>query len=164
MLVLEPLTRARARGARLYATVAPASGFSLPAPVHGWPHDAAALAARLAPMIADADLVVAAANGDPALDALEADALAVACRGRTPAVTAPRGATGSFGSAGALAVATAALAVAHGLLPPTVGHAPPARRGLDVVAGRARRAAVRVAVVDGLARGGACRPIRVEAA
>jgi len=164
VLVLEPLTRARARGARLYATVAPASGFSLPAPVHGWPHDAAALAARLAPMIADADLVVAAANGDPALDALEADALAVACRGRTPAVTAPRGATGSFGSAGALAVATAALAVAHGLLPPTVGHAPPARRGLDVVAGRARRAAVRVAVVDGLARGGACRPIRVEAA
>ena len=131
--------------------------------MHGWPRDSAPLAARLAPLVADADAVVAAASGEPELDALEAAALAAALGGQRALVTAPRAATGWFGAAGALAAATAALAVAHDLVPPTLGHVPPARHGLGVVAGRARAAEVRVAVVDGLARGGACRPLRFEA-
>jgi hypothetical protein len=49
-------------------------------------------------------------------------------------------------------------------VPPTLGLVPPARAGLDVVVGPARRARVRVAVVDGLARGGVCRPVRLEEA
>jgi len=53
--------------------------------------------------------------------------------------------------------------VAEGVVPPTVGAVPPARACLDVVAGAAR-APRRVAVVDALARGGACRPLRLEAA
>ena len=163
VLVLEPLARARARGARVYARLLPVAGFALPAPVHGWPRDAATLATRLAPLVSDADLVVAAASGDPQLDVLEAAALAAALGTRTALVTAPRAATGRFGAAGALAAATAALGVAHDLVPPTPGHVPPARHGLAVVAGRARAADVRVAVVDGLARGGACRPLRFEA-
>src|SRR5439155_1337310 len=48
VLVLEPLARARARGARVYARLVPVAGFALPAPVHGWPRDSAPLAARLA--------------------------------------------------------------------------------------------------------------------
>jgi len=159
VLVLEPLARARARGARVYARLVPVAGFALPAPVHGWPRDSAPLAARLAPLVADADAVVAAASGEPELDALEAAALG----GQRALVTAPRAATGWFGAAGALAAVTAALAIAHDLVPPTLGHVPPARNGLGVVAGRARAADVRVAVVDGLARGGACRPLRFEA-
>jgi hypothetical protein len=49
-----------------------------------------------------------------------------------------------------------------GVVPPTVDAGAPA--GLDVVRGAARTQPVRVAVVDGLARGGACRPLRLEAA
>ena len=113
--------------------------------------------------MADADLVIAAASGSPALDAVEADALADALGRRRVAVTAPRGAVGDFGAAGALGVAAAALAIRDGIVPPTVGCRPPARRDLDVVTGAARRTPVRVAVVDGLARGGMCRPVRLEA-
>jgi 3-oxoacyl-(acyl-carrier-protein) synthase len=162
VLVLEPLARACARGARVYARVRPHPGFAVPAPVHGWPSDAAAVAAGLAPLVADADAIVAAASGQPALDRLEGAALAAALGGRRAAVTAPRAAVGDFGAAGALAVAAGVLAVHDGCVPPTLGvRIPPA--SLDVVTGGARRVPVRVAVVDGLARGGACRPVRLEA-
>lgn len=163
VLVLEDLARALARGARVYARIMPHDGVSVPAPVHGWPADGDALGRLLAPLVAEAELVVAAASGSPPLDAIEADALAAAFGRRRIAVTAPRGATGDFGSAGALGVATAALAIRDGIVPPTLGCRPPARRGLDVVTGTARRMPVRIAVVDGLARGGMCRPVRLEA-
>jgi act minimal PKS chain-length factor (CLF/KS beta) len=163
VLVLEGLARARARGARMYAALVPHDGAGIPAPVHGWPVDGDALGRLLAPLVADADLVVAAASGSPPLDAVEADALTGAFGGRRIAVTAPRGATGDFGSAGALGVAAAALAIRDGIVPPTLGCRPPPRCGLDVVTGTARRIPVRVAVVDGLARGGMCRPVRLEA-
>jgi len=162
VLVLEPVARARARGARVYARVVPHPGFAVPAPVHGWARDPAPLAARLAALVADADVVFASASGDPGRDALEAAALARA--GGAPAVTAVRGALGDFGAAGALAAAAAALAVASDAIPPTVGVRLPARHGVDVVGGTARAGRVRVAVVDGLARGGLCRPLRLEAA
>jgi act minimal PKS chain-length factor (CLF/KS beta) len=163
VLLLEGLAHARVRGARVYAELVPHEGAGIPAPVHGWPVDGDALGRVLAPLVADADLVVAAASGSPPLDTVEADALAGAFGDRRVAVTAPRGATGDFGSAGALAVATAALAIRDGIVPPTLGCRPPARRGLDVVTGTARRIPVRVAVVDGLARGGMCCPVRLEA-
>lgn len=161
VLVLEALTAARARGARVYATIDAPPGFTVAAPVHGWPRDACALARGLAPVVADADLVVAAARGTPALDAVEADALRRALGSHRAAVTAVRGVVGDFGAAGALAVAAAVLAVAEGVAPPA-GAAAGAVAGLDVVVGAARRLPARVAVVNGLARGGGCRAIRVE--
>ena len=164
VLVLEPLARARARGARVYARLVASPGASVPAPVHGWPRAPEALAELLRPLVADADLLVAAASGNPALDAVEASAVAAALGGRRTPVTSIRGAIGDFGAAGALAAAAAALAVEAGLVPPTLGLVPPARAELDVVVGLARRTAVRVAVVDGLARGGLCCPLRLEAA
>ena len=164
VLVLEPLARARARGARVYARLVASPGGSVPAPVHGWPRAPEALAALLSPLVGDADLLVAAASGNPALDGVEAAALATALGGRRTVVTSIRGAIGDFGAAGALAAAAAALAIDAGLVPPTLGLVPPARAGLDVVVGAARRAPVRVAVVDGLARGGLCCPLRLEAA
>ena len=163
VVVLEPLAAARARGARVYARLVPQPGFAVPAPVHGWPREAGALAAALAPVVGAADLIVAAASGRPELDALEATALASALGGQPALVTAPRGATGDFGAAGALAVAAGVLAVYTGTVPPTLGLEGPARGGLAVVTGMARRTAVRAAVVDGLARGGAGQPIRLEA-
>jgi 3-oxoacyl-[acyl-carrier-protein] synthase II len=163
VLVLEPLARAEGRGARIYARVAPHPGFAVPAPVHGWARDPAALADGLAPLLAGVDAVVAAASGAPALDALEGRALAHALRGRAVPVTAPRAAIGDFGAAGALAVAAGALAVHHGLVPPTPGPRGGGRCGLDVVTGAGRPGRVRSALVDGLARGGACRPVVLEA-
>lgn len=163
VLVLEPLSAARARGARVYATLVPHDGFSVPSPVHGWPADGTVLGRRLATVVGDADLIVAAADGAPVRDRLESVALAVAVGDRRPAITAPRGAIGAFGSAGALGVATAVLAVHHSRVPPTLGCESPRSSALDVVRDRARSAAVRVAVAHGLARGGVCRPVRVEA-
>ncbi len=163
VLVLEPLARARARGGRIHARLVAAPGFAVPAPVHGWARDPVPLAEGLADTLSDADVVFATASGRPELDALEAAALARALDGRRAAVTAVRGALGDFGAAGGLAAAAAALAVSTGVVPPTVGLVPPARAGLDVVTGAARPGRVRVAAVDGLARGGLCRPLRLEA-
>jgi 3-oxoacyl-(acyl-carrier-protein) synthase len=163
VLVLEPLARAAARGARVYARLLPHAGFAVPAGVHRWPRDAGPVAEGLAPLVADADLIVAAANGRAALDRVEAAALEQALGPRRPAITALRGAYGDFGCAGALATAAAALAIASGTIPPAA--APPARlAALDLVRGEARRGPVRTAVVDALARGGLCRPLRLEAA
>jgi len=163
VLVLEPLTRARARGARIHARLVAVPGFTVPAPVHGWARDPVPLAEGLAHTVRDADVVFAAASGRPELDALEAAALARALGGRRAAVTAVRGAVGDFGGAGALAAAAAALAVSTGVVPPTLGLVPPARADLDVVTGGARAGRVRVAAVDGLARGGRCRALCLEA-
>lgn len=160
VIVLEALGRARARGARVYATIVPHPGFGIPSPVHGWARDAAPLAAVLRPLFADAGLVVAAASGQPRLDALEAAALAAVLPAGA-VVTAPRGTVGDFGAAGALGVVTAALALAANEVPPTLGCGAP-RDGLPVVIGAARSASLRAAVVDGLARGGVCRPLRLE--
>jgi 3-oxoacyl-(acyl-carrier-protein) synthase len=74
VVVLEPLAAARARGARVYARLAPQPGFAVPAPGPGGPREAEAGA--LAPVVGDADLIVAAASGRPELDALEVAALA----------------------------------------------------------------------------------------
>jgi 3-oxoacyl-[acyl-carrier-protein] synthase II len=159
VLVLEP--EAHARGRRVYARLRPCPGFAVPAPVHGWPRDPAPLAQGLAAVVADADVVFAAASGRPDLDAVEAAALASALGGRRAAVTAVRGALGDFGAAGAL---VAAAAVAEGRVPPTLGLVPPARAGLDVVVGSARPMPARVAVVNGMARGGMCQPLCLERA
>lgn len=164
VLVLEPLARAQSRGARVWALVEPHPGASVPSPLHGWPSDAAALARVLAPLVADADVVVAAASGAPALDAVEAEALAAALAGRSIPITAPRGVTGHFGAAGALAVATAVLALRHGVVPPTAGCRQPRRADLAVVRQAPLALPLRTAVVDGLARGGACRPLRLRVA
>ena len=159
VLVLEPLARARARGVRVYACVEPHPGYGLPSAVHGFPRDAMALAERLAPLVEDVDAVFAAASGAPAVDGVEVAALAYALGGRQGPVTAPRGAIGDFGAAGALVAAAAALAVFDGAVPPTVGTTD-APRTLDVVLGDARRRRVTSALVHGLARGGVCRPVR----
>jgi 3-oxoacyl-[acyl-carrier-protein] synthase II len=163
-IVLEPLARARARGARVYACISAPPGFSVPAPVHGWPADAAALAAGLAPLARDVDCVVAGASGGSVRDALESAVLRRALDGRPVSVTAPRGAIGDFGGAGALAVVVAALAVATGVVPPTLPTDAAAIAGLGVVRGGPARGRVRRALIPGLARGGVCQPLLVEEA
>jgi 3-oxoacyl-[acyl-carrier-protein] synthase II len=164
VLVLESASQAEGRGARCHARLVPHAGFGVAAPVHGWPTRPDELARALAPLAADVSLIVAAASGEPVLDELEAEVLALALAGRRPALTAPRRAIGRFGAGGALAVAAAALAIRHGVVPPVAGWPAAQARGLDVVTRIARRASIRSVLVDGLARGGVCRPLRLEAA
>jgi 3-oxoacyl-(acyl-carrier-protein) synthase len=164
LLVLESAARAAGRGARCYARLVPHPGFGVAAPVHGWPDGPGELARGLAPLAADVSLIVGAASGEAALDELEAQVLALALAGRRVALTAPRHAIGHFGAGGALAVAAAALAIRHGVVPPVASWPAAQARGLDVVTGAARPASIRSVLVDGLARGGVCRPLRLEAA
>jgi 3-oxoacyl-(acyl-carrier-protein) synthase len=163
-IVLEPLTRARARGARVYACISALPGFAVPSPVHGWPADATDFAAGLAPLARDVDCVVAGASGGVSRDALESAVLLRALDGRPVAVTAPRGAIGDFGGAGALAVVAAVLAVATGVVPPTLPADAASAGGLAVVRGGPSRGRVRRALIPGLARGGVCQPLLVEEA
>ena len=160
VLVLESRERARARGARIYCEVVPHAGFAVPSSIHGYPRDADAIARRLCPLAEGADLVVAAASGLPAFDALEARVIVQAVGARVP-VLAPRGALGDFGAAGALAVAAAAMSLHDGRVPPTAGCRSPAREALDVVLEAPRAVHPEVALVNGIARGGACRPVRL---
>jgi 3-oxoacyl-(acyl-carrier-protein) synthase len=164
VLVLESAAQAHGRGARCYARLVPHAGFGVPAPVHGWPLGAGDLARGLAPLAADVSLIVGSASGDPVLDELEAEVLVLALAGRRAALTAPRRAIGRFGAGGALAVAAAALAIRDGVVPPVADWPAAQARGLDVVTGAARPASVGNVLVDGLARGGVCRPLRLEAA
>jgi len=161
VLVLEPRERAWARGARVYAEIVPHAGFTVASPIHAYPRDPAAIARGLRSIVEGAGVIVSAASGSPELDALEAAALAAAVGTRVP-ITAPRGALGDFGSVGALAVAAAVLTLHHGQVPPTAGCRHPARESLDVVVDVPRSVRPRVAVVSGLARGGLCRPVRLE--
>jgi 3-oxoacyl-[acyl-carrier-protein] synthase II len=164
VLVLESVSQAQRRGARCHARLVPHAGFGVAAPVHGWPTRPHELARALAPLAADVSLIVGATSGEPVLDELEAEVLALALAGRRPALTAPRRAIGRFGAGGALAVAAAALAIRHGVVPPVAGWPAAQARGLDVVTGTARPASIASALIDGLARGGVCRPLRLEAA
>jgi 3-oxoacyl-[acyl-carrier-protein] synthase II len=163
VLVLESRERARARGARTYCEIVPHPGFAVPSSIHGHPRDAAPIVRRLRPLVEGVDVVVAAASGLPVLDALEARVLAETV-GSQAAVFAPRGALGDFGAAGALAVAAAAMSLHDGRVPPTVGCRLPAREALDVVIDAPRAARPRAVLVNGLARGGSCRPLRLERA
>jgi 3-oxoacyl-(acyl-carrier-protein) synthase len=164
VLVLESAAQAARRGARCYARLVPYAGFGVASPVHGWPDEPSELARGLAPLAADVSLIVGAANGEAALEELEAEVLALALASRRAALTAPRRAIGRFGAGGALAVAAAALAIRHGMVPPVAAWPAAQARGLDVVTGAARPASLRSVLVDGLARGGVCRPLRLEAA
>ena len=106
----------------------------------------------------DVDLVVADGAGTPELDALEAQALRSVFAARTDpvTVTAPQGFTGRLMAGGsALNVATALLAMRHGMVP-AVGNLdrPGPSYGLDLVQGAPRRKPVRTALVNARGFGG----------
>jgi act minimal PKS chain-length factor (CLF/KS beta) len=131
MLLIESAASARRRpAARVYAEVA---GY---AAAHEGHHqdvaadgsalaraaDGALAAAGLAP--GDIDAVFADGAARPDLDRAEAAALRTVLGGRPVPVTVPKTMTGRLYSGGAaLDVATAALALRHGVVPPTIGPA-----------------------------------------
>jgi act minimal PKS chain-length factor (CLF/KS beta) len=157
IVITETADAARERGHEAYAGVLGyAAGFD-PRPDSGRPPalkrviERALQDAKLTP--ADVDVVFADAAGVPQRDLDEAQAIGAIFGPRGVAVTAPKTLTGRlYGGGAALDVATAALALRHGVIPPTTG---PTRLApgieLDLVTAPRDPARLRTALV--LARG-----------
>ncbi|HEV7899075.1 MAG TPA: beta-ketoacyl synthase N-terminal-like domain-containing protein [Planosporangium sp.] len=167
MMVLEEAASARDREAPVLAEVTGyAAAFTGPsddvADAGGWATTAPALAAAILGALADArlspsdvDAVVADAVGVQAADRAEVEALRTALGERAALipVTAPKAGVGRLYSGGAaLDVATAALAIRDGVLPPTPSVTPAdLDEDIDLVTGSARRLALENVLV--VARG-----------
>lgn len=158
ILIVEDAARPRAGRPQPYGELAGyAAGFD-PAPDSGRPP---VLAAVIGAALADAGLVpgdigvvFADAAGVPALDEAEAQAISSVFGACGVPVTAPKTMTGRlYAGGGALDVATALLALRHGVIPATTGVRALAHgcRQIDLVRGKPRTAPLRAALV--LARG-----------
>jgi act minimal PKS chain-length factor (CLF/KS beta) len=155
ILVLEAAEDARGRRARIYGEIAGYGATFDPKPGSGRPPG---LRRAIELALADAgarpdeiDVVFADAAAIPEFDLAEADAIRAVFGTRGVPVTAPKTMTGRlYSGAGPLDLAAAFLAMAEGLIPPTVNVDPAAEYGLDLVSAP-RPADLRAALV--LARG-----------
>ncbi len=132
-LLLEPMDRARARGARVLGRVA---GWGTSSDAHHAtaPHpEGKGAAAAMRAALADAgvaprevDYVNAHGTATPANDKAEALALAAVFEGAMPPVSSTKGATGhTLGAAGAIEAVLSVLALEAGFAPATVGLGEP---------------------------------------
>jgi 3-oxoacyl-[acyl-carrier-protein] synthase II len=163
ILVLETLEMARARGARIYAEVL---GYGLSADAHhptASSSDGPARAMRLA--LADAklapgavDYVNAHGTSTPLNDQHETEAIKAVFgdHARRLAVSSIKSMTGHLvGAAGGVEAIATALALHHGILPPTINYTTPDPAcDLDYVPNEARRIPIRVAMSNSFAFGG----------
>ncbi len=163
ILVLEILEAARARGARIYAEVV---GYGLSADANhptASSSDGPARAMRLA--LADAklapeavDYVNAHGTSTPLNDQHETEAIKAVFgeHARRLAVSSIKSMTGHLvGAAGGVEAIATALALHHGVLPPTINYTTPDPAcDLDYVPNQARRVPIRVAMSNSFAFGG----------
>jgi 3-oxoacyl-[acyl-carrier-protein] synthase II len=166
VLVLEELERAKARGAKIYAELAgygvssDAQHITEPDPTGVNP--ARAMQMALADAGVDAseiDYVNAHGTSTPLGDASETRVIKLALgeeNARKTPVSSTKGSTGHcLGAAGAVEAIFATLAIADGLLPPTINYEhPDPECDLDYVPNEARRADVRVAMSNSFGFGG----------
>jgi len=163
ILVLEVLEAARARGARIYAEVL---GYGVSADAHhptASSSDGPTRAMRLA--LADArlgpeavDYVNAHGTSTPLNDQHETEAIKAVFgeHARRLAVSSIKSMTGHLvGAAGGVEAIATALALHHGVLPPTINYTTPDPAcDLDYVPNQARRVPIRVAMSNSFAFGG----------
>ena len=162
-LVLERASHAAARGVAAYARLACAriGALAEDRSPYGFPHDAAAAAARLLDL-ADAgdpeiDGVVGCANGLALRDALDTAVLDRLRAGGRPVAYAPfRRLVGDWGTAGALGAVLGCLALDAGDLPRVPGDA-------DAAATQSVRSPKRLLII-GAARGGVLVPVVLDRA
>ncbi len=103
----------------------------------------------------DVDVVFADAAAIPALDHIEAEAIAAVFGAGGVPVTAPKTMTGRlYAGAASLDVAAALLAIRDDLVPPTVNVRPARGYPIEIVTGSPHRMPVRVAVVIARGHGG----------
>ena len=163
MLVLEPLDAARARGARIFAELA---GSGLSSDAHHITQPAVAGPARaMRAALEDGDLppeaigyINAHGTGTIGNDSTETRAIVdvFGAHARSLAVSSTKSLHGhALGAAGALEAVATALALHHGVLPPTANFtAPDPECDLDVVPNHAREARVDAALSSSFAFGG----------
>jgi len=163
MMVLEPLERARARGAEILAEIVgfgmSADAADLTAPDQGGMVRAIrdALAdAKLTPD--DVQYVNAHGTGTAANDETETKALHEAFGAHAPklAISSTKSMVGhALGAAGALELVATILAARHGVAPPTIGYlAPDPACDLDYVPNTARAMPIEAALSNSFAFGG----------
>lgn len=165
VLVLEEESRARARGARVYAEIrgygTTNDAHHMTAPLPGGAQAAAAMrealrTGGLAPE--DIDHVNAHASSTPLNDAAETQAVRLVLGEHADAVSV----TGTkpfyghaLGASGAIEAGIACLTLHHGWVPPTLNlDAPGERCDLDFVVGRGREAPVRTVLSNSFGFGG----------
>jgi 3-oxoacyl-[acyl-carrier-protein] synthase II len=174
VLVLEELEHAKARGAKIYGEIAgygvsaDALHITEPDPTGVNPARAMAMAmgdAGVTPE--DIDYINAHATSTPIGDSAETRVIKLAMgeeQAHRLAVSGTKGATGHcLGAAGAVEALFTTLAIAEGMLPPTINYeVPDPECDLDYVPNVARKADVRVAINNSFGFGGhnACVVIR----
>jgi nodulation protein E len=163
MLVLEPLDRARARGAKIYGEIA---GFGMSSDAHHLTQPLAEGAARaMRTALTDANIAAEAVGyinahgtGTLANDPTETDAIRAVFGARTSKllVSSTKSMHGhALGAAGALEAAATLLALSRKTVPPTANFlAPDPACDLDVVPNTARAAEIEWAVSNSFAFGG----------
>ena len=163
--VLESLEAATARGARIYAEVLGAGrttdAFHITQPRPDGSGAARAISVALANaglQPEDVDYICAHGTSTPLNDLAETLALKSVFgeHAYQLAVSSPKSMTGHLmGAAGGISVAASALAIHHGLLPPTINlSTPDPDCDLDYVPNEARSASIKVALANGFGFGG----------
>jgi nodulation protein E len=163
MLVLEPLDRAVARGARIYAELA---GFGMSSDAHHITQpsvDGPVMAMRAALQDSGLDpsrigYINAHGTGTAINDVTETRAIRAVFGEHADklAVSSTKSMTGhALGAAGAIEAAAGALAIACGVLPPTANYTTPDPEcSLDVIPNQARRTEVEAVLSNAFAFGG----------
>jgi 3-oxoacyl-[acyl-carrier-protein] synthase II len=165
VVVLEAEEVARERGARIYCEVAgygqTADAYHITAPVPGGDGGARAMREALAKagiQPGEVDYVNAHGTSTPLNDKVETEAIK-ACLGDAAhkvAVSSTKSMTGHLlGAAGGIEAIVCALAIARGIIPPTINYEyPDPECDLDYVPNEARQANVRVAISNSFGFGG----------
>lgn len=173
VLVLEALPHARARGARIYAELvgfgATSDAYHVVQPAPDGDGAARAMQLALADgglAPTDIDYINAHGTSTPLNDKLETLAIkrVFGEHARRLAVSSTKSETGHLlGASGAVELIACALAIAHGVVPPTINYeTPDPECDLDYVPNQARQMEVRAALSNSLGFGGhnACLALR----
>lgn len=174
MLIVEEASRARERGVRSYAEIAGTAATHDAHHPTDPPADCRQLTRAMREAIAragctpdDVDVIFADGAGDQRSDELEAAAIREVMGSRPVPVTVPKTMTGRlYSGAAALDLAWAALALFHGIIPPSANlDSVIDDYGLDVVTGTRHVRRLRTALVVARGTGGfnSCAVLRVPA-
>ena len=127
-LWMEPADRAVARGARVRAEVLGIGASSTSVGLNAWPECSGPIVRNIRLALCDAglrpedvDVVYAAVNASPALDAVEGEALTRLFGGMRTVVTSLKGAIGECGASAAASCVAAVLCGSTGCVPPVAG-------------------------------------------
>jgi len=159
---LESLQSAIARGRNPYCEIKGAGMGSSPTKPTEWPHNSEGIKSTFSRALKNAETstndiqaIIAAANGDQILDAVEAEAYEEIFNSseKKPFITSIKGATGESFSSGGIRACALALSLEKNILPPIVGLNNPLRP-LAFVTGEKKEMEVNNAALAGISFGG----------